>query len=47
MAEKMQEHAAAGVTTLALALPDSVPYEARVRGLRMAVEALEKSGVGE
>ena len=47
MAEKMQEHAAAGVTTLALALPDSVPYEARVRALRMAVEALEKSGVGE
>jgi F420-dependent oxidoreductase-like protein len=45
MAEKMQAHAAAGVTTLALALPDSVPTEARIKALRMGAEAFDKAGV--
>jgi len=41
----MQAHAAAGVTTLALALPDSVPNEARIKALRMGAEAFDKAGV--
>lgn len=45
IAEKMREYATAGVTTLALALPDSVPLQLRLGALRLGATAYEKSGV--
>ena len=45
IAERMREYASAGVTTLALALPDSVPLQLRLGALRLGATAYEKSGV--
>lgn len=45
IAERMREYASAGVTTLALALPDSVPLPLRLGALRIGAAAYEKSGV--
>jgi alkanesulfonate monooxygenase SsuD/methylene tetrahydromethanopterin reductase-like flavin-dependent oxidoreductase (luciferase family) len=45
IAARMKEYADAGVTTLALALPDSVPLSLRLGALRIGAEAYEKSGV--
>ena len=44
IAERMREYASAGVTTLALALPDSVPLPLRLGALRIGAAAYEKSG---
>jgi alkanesulfonate monooxygenase SsuD/methylene tetrahydromethanopterin reductase-like flavin-dependent oxidoreductase (luciferase family) len=45
IASRIKEYAEAGVTTLALALPDSVPFALRLGALRIGAEAYEKSGV--
>jgi len=45
IAEKMVEYAEAGVTMLALALPDSVPLPLRLAALRIGAEAFERAGV--
>jgi alkanesulfonate monooxygenase SsuD/methylene tetrahydromethanopterin reductase-like flavin-dependent oxidoreductase (luciferase family) len=47
IAERMREYADAGVTTLALALPDSVPLSLRLDALHIGAAAYEKSGVSE
>ncbi len=46
VADRLAAFAAAGVTTLTLT-PVGVTFEERLAGLRTAVEALERSGVGE
>jgi F420-dependent oxidoreductase-like protein len=47
IAERMKEYADAGVTTLALALPDSVPLALRLDALHIGAAAYEKSGVSK
>lgn len=45
IATRMREYAAAGVTTLALSLPDSVPLPLRLGALRIGAAAYEMSGL--
>ena len=45
IASRMAEYAKAGVTTLALALPDSVPLPLRIGALRIGAAAYQMSGV--
>lgn len=45
IAERLVEYSEAGVTTLALALPDSVPLPLRLAALRIGAVAYEKAGI--
>lgn len=45
IASRMQEYAKAGVTTLALALPDSVPLPLRLGALRIGAAAYQMAGL--